>query len=239
MVRYSLLMLLSGLCSCGIYRQNVVNAPLLQQKGQGQLSGHVSFSGLEGQGAYALTDKIAIAASYANLGTKKEIYSTNNYEITKHFFGEVGAGIFQSKEKNKVRELFLFVGKGKTSHFLMVKNAAGIIVSTNKNVRYNRYVVQADFGEVDKRLTFIITPRILAIHYYDIFDDSGVDYQSLAKFHLYTEGVFTLRYSLFKFMAISGQLGGTLPVTHSVGNNYYEISPFNGSIGLIFNLTSL
>lgn len=38
-----------GLSSCGIYRQNVVNAPLMHKIGQAQISGSVGFTGYEGQ----------------------------------------------------------------------------------------------------------------------------------------------------------------------------------------------
>ena len=47
--------LLGSLSSCGIYRQNVINVPLLQQKGQMQLSGHYSFTGYDVQAAIAIS----------------------------------------------------------------------------------------------------------------------------------------------------------------------------------------
>jgi hypothetical protein len=95
MMKYGLIVLLTGLTSCGPYRQNVVNAPLMQQKGQTQISGHVSFNGLEGQAAYALTNKIALLANYSDMGLQKKEYSSVNYEIKKHYFREIGAGVYR------------------------------------------------------------------------------------------------------------------------------------------------
>ena len=59
-----------GLSSYGIYRQNMVNAPLIQEIGQAQISGSVGFTGYDGQLGYAVTNKIAIIANYSGLGTK-------------------------------------------------------------------------------------------------------------------------------------------------------------------------
>ncbi len=51
-----------------------------------------------------------------------------------------------------MRELFVFAGKGMTSHFVMAKNSAGVISSTNQEVEYSRFVIQADLGNKTKRL---------------------------------------------------------------------------------------
>ncbi len=237
MIKYSLIVLLMGLFSCGIYRQNVVNAPLMQQKGQTQLSSHISFNGLEGQAAYGLTNKIALLANYSDMGLKKTEYSSFNYETRKHHFKEIGAGVYKKTASGKIRELFVFAGKGMTSHFVMGKNSAGVISSTNQEVEYSRFVVQADLGNKNKKVEYIITPRLLAVNYYSIEDNARSDYQNLSNFHIYAEGAVTLRYPILKFLMISGQACATLPLTHSGGYNYYyDFSPFNGSIGLIFNI---
>jgi hypothetical protein len=231
MIKYSLIALLTGLCSCGIYRQNVVNAPLMQQKGQTQLSGHISFSGLEGQAAYALTNNIALLANYSDIGTKREQFTSTNYRIRKHYFKEIGAGVYKKSTSGNIRELFVFAGKGMTSEFV------GSISSINQKVDYSRFTIQADFGHKKKKLEYIITPRLLGIHYYNITDNARSNYQNLSNFHLYAEGAFTLRFPIVKFLLVSTQLCSTLPLTHARGYNYYyEISPFNASIGLIFNI---
>lgn len=234
-------MLLTLFCSCGIYRQNVVNTPLMQHKGQAQLAGHMGFNGLEGQAAYALTNKIALLANYSDMGIKKTEYSSFNYDIKKHNFKEIGAGVYKKTASGNIRELFFFAGKGMNSHFVMGKDPAGIISSTNQQVDYSRFVVQADFGSKNKKFGYIIAPRLLAVHYYSIADNARSDYQKLSNFHVYAEGAVTVRYPVLRFLMVSGQACATLPLTHIGGgyNYYYDFSPFNGSIGLIFNIDLL
>lgn len=236
MVKYCLIVLLFGLFSCGIYRQNVVNAPLMQQKGQTQIGGHVSFNGLEGQAAYALTNKTALLANYSNLGAVKEEYSSINYAVRKRDLKEIGAGLYKKTASGKLRELFILAGKGMTAHFVMGRNPAEVITGTNQRVDYSRFALQADFGNKNKKLERVITSRLLSVHYYNIVDDTRNDYQNISNFHIYAEGAVTLRYPIFTFLMISGQVCATLPVTHAKGYNYYyDFSPLNASIGLLFS----
>jgi hypothetical protein len=214
----------------------VVNIPLMQQKGQTQLGGHVSFNGLDVQAAYALTNKIALMANYSDMGKKKEEYSSINYAVDKHNFKEIGAGIYKNTTSGKLREVYLLAGKGMTSHFVMGRNSAGLISETNQQVDYNRFALQADFGNKNKKLKPVLTPRLLALHYYNIVDDTRSDNQNISNFHVYAEGTLSLQYPIRKFLTISGQASVTLPLTHGKGYNYYyEFSPFNASIGLIFH----
>jgi hypothetical protein len=239
MLKYVLIILLTGLFSCGIYRQNVVNAPLMEKKGQTQLSGHKSFNGLEGQAAFALTNHIALLANYSNLGTEDKIYSPINYEIRKHHFKEIGAGVYKKTTSGQIQELYVLAGKGMTSRFVMGKNQAGVIDSTYQEVDYNRFAIQADFGNKSNKAEHVFTPRLLGVHYYNIVDNATNDYQDLSNFHIYAEGAVTARYRLLRFLMISGQTCFTLPLTHPKGNDYYGFSPFNGSIGLILDINLL
>ena len=234
MIKYCPIILLIVFCSCGIYRQNVVNAPLMQQKGQTQLSGHVSFNGLEGQAAYAVTNKIALLANYSDMGIKKEQYSSTNYKTTKHRFKEIGAGVYRKTASGKIRELFVFAGKGMTSNDVIGRNSTGDISLKSQEVNYSRFVVQADYGSKSKKFQQIISPRLLAVNYYRIADSARTDYQNRSNFNIYAEGAVTIRYSILKFLMISGQVSATLPIIDSQ-DNYFEFSPFSVSIGLVFN----
>lgn len=227
-------MLLTSLSSCGIYRQNVINAPLLQQKGQTQISGHVSFNGLDGQLAIAPANHFAILMNYSDLGKNKNY----NY-IDKHNFKEIGAGLFKTTKKGNAQEIFLLFGNGMTSHTAQLVNSAGILES--QQVKYNRYVIQADFGNKQDKFEFALSPRLLGVHYYDIIDNIRNDYKDLSNFHIYAEGALTLRYHILKYLILSGQACATVPVIRSGGgyNYYYDFSPFNLSTGLIFNINFL
>ncbi|TDH26923.1 hypothetical protein EXU57_08955 [Segetibacter sp. 3557_3] len=234
MINYGLLGLLMGLSSCGIYRQNVVNAPLLQQKGHTQISGHNSFSGLEVQAAYALTKKLAVLANYGDMGTKIE-NSNNNY-FNKHSFKEFGAGLYQKRETGRIREAFLMVGKGTSERTRIRPDSTG--KSLSGKASYNRFALQADFGNTKKKLEHALSPRLLGVHYSNIVDNTRSDYKDLSNFHIYAEGAVTLRYNLLNFLQITGQFCATLPLIRSGGgyNYYYDFSPFNLGIGLLFNI---
>ena len=149
---------LLGISSCGIYRQNVVNVPIIQQKGQAQIGGYSSFMGLDAQASYALTNKLALMANYSDRGEDKRVNSTVNYEIDKHRFGELGIGYFKKTPKGKFVDYFFLAGQGKTSHFVQGGNGTGQITTFYKEVFYNRYCFQADFGTKIDKFEYAYTP---------------------------------------------------------------------------------
>ncbi len=106
------------LSSCGIYRQNVINVPLIQHKKMLQLGGHASFTGIEGQGSYAISNKIAIMGNFNYLPTKTKTFSPNNFTIQKHHFAEIGIGYYKNIPRNRVFKIFLLAGQGSTSNFV-------------------------------------------------------------------------------------------------------------------------
>ena len=96
-VNYSITLLtFIALSSCGIYRQNVVNVPLIKQKGQAQIIGHIGFTGLDGQASYSLTKNIALLSNYSEV-----IKKTKENSIFKHNFGEIGLGYYKKNRMVK------------------------------------------------------------------------------------------------------------------------------------------
>lgn len=231
----NLLLFLSlfAVSACGIYRQNVVNVPFIQQKGEAQLSGHASFSGLDGQASYAITNHIAVMANYSHLGEDKETYSASNYELNKHHFGEMGIGYFKKTRNGNFADYFFLAGQGKTSHFVQSGNASGQIRSNNREVHYNRYCFQSDFGWRSNKLEYALSPRLMVVDYFNITDSFNNNYKDGSNAFLYADLSNTLRYSVWRFLKLSGQLNCTLPFTKT---SYFDFAPFNCSIGLILNL---
>ncbi len=224
-----------GLSSCGIYRQNVVNTPLLQQKGQAQISGSVGFTGYDGQLAYAMTKKIAIIANYSDLGTKQINYSSENYTINKHNFYEMGVGCFKKNKSALTSEYFLIAGKGTTSRYNQGLDTSMKISSTFQKVTYNRFCFQADYGKTIRKWEYIVSPRIMLLNYYNISDNSTDTYKDLPATYLYADITGSVRYNFLKYFKIYGQLNFTIPAT-DFKPSYYEFSPFNCSIGLLVNM---
>lgn len=66
------LIILALLSSCApLYLPATRNAPLFTEQGEAQISGFLSAAGIEAQGAYALSDHIALTGSYAYANQKK------------------------------------------------------------------------------------------------------------------------------------------------------------------------
>lgn len=244
-IYFPLFFLLVGFTSCGIYRQNVVNVPMFQEKRQLQLAAHESFNGPEGQAAYSFTNNFALIANY-NLPTeRKTTYSDINYEINKHYFGEVGLGLFKKRtaaSNGNIKEIFVLAGKGMTSHFVQFRDSAYNISSEYRQAYYNRFCVQADLGQTLDKLSFAISPRLFYIHYYNITDTERDDYKDLSGSYVYLEGALTLRYKIIKYLSLSGQACVTIPVNDFMEreyNYYYDFSPFNLNFGLVLNLNLL
>ena len=227
-----------GLSSCGIYRQNVVNVPLMQQKHQTQLGAHIGFTGYDGQASYALTNHIGLLANYSDLGTKRVSFSTVNRSIDKHNFGEAGAGYYAKNKTGWTYEFFILAGTGMSSHFVTGGDTIAGHTQPFTNLRtahYDRFVLQADLGKSTQQLRFAFTPRIFFIHYYNIRDTETDRYKNFPSTYLYADLAVTLQYKLLKYLMVSTQVGLTAPITgFKVG--YYESSPFNCSLGLILNM---
>ena len=233
---YSIGLMLFALSSCGIYRQNVTNVPLLSEKGQSQISGHFGANGYDGHVAYALSHNIAILANYSFFNNKKESSSTN-YTSEKHNFTEFGAGYYKKKETNTFFECFLIAGNGMTQRFVLGSNSVSgqTIPFTNfRKAYYNRFLIQSNFGYLDKKIEYAFSPRILLVHYYNITDNSTSTFKQLPSTFLYSDASLTLRYSLTTNIKISAQSSLTIPITgYKAG--YFEASPINCSIGLTIN----
>ncbi len=242
---YPFLLLIFVLSSCGIYRQNVVNVPLIQQKGQLQLGVHHSFSGPEAQVCYAPVKNVALMANYYNNGSQTTTYVKDiNYTIDKRYFGELGIGLYKKPKgpNGYLSEVFFLVGKGVNSHFWQGLDSLKTISTEFRQVSYNRFCVQADLGKSYRKTQFAISPRLFFINYYDISDPQTDRYAHLANNYLYFETALTMRFTLVRFLVLSAQTCITVPLTdfnERRYNYYYDFSPFNVSLGLIMNLALL
>ena len=100
------------ICGCAtVYVPNVVNTPLLSNKGELQVSANLGTSGFDPQFAYAITDNIGLMlnGSFANRTSD----STSDFH--KHSFVETGVGYYTSVGENGRFETFGGLGFGKLS----------------------------------------------------------------------------------------------------------------------------
>jgi|GEM_PF-1261657 len=240
MKNYCRLILLAFIfSSCGVYRQNVINTPMLQKKGQLQAGVYEGFSGNEAQASYSVTDKVGILANYNSPRSKKVVYAGLNYSETNHYFGEAGIGLFRPKKDsgNKIRELFLLVGNGMTSYYVQSDaDSTGYIDKNFKQTRYNRFCLQGDLGKVSKHWGYAISPRLFLINYYGTTDNKRPDMQNTSNTYMYMECALTGRYTFARYIIISSQISLTLPTDNI---SYYDFAPWNLSVGLAVNLNLL
>lgn len=233
MKKYFLLIFFPALfCACGIYRQNVINAPLFEKKGDLKIGGYSGFSGNEVQVSYAATNKFALLAN-AGCFNCKSGDEKKHYGFDRHGFKEIGIGYFKKMERDFNYEIYFGAGNGFTTH------QAG---SYYMGGHYERFFIQNNFGSKTKHFEFAFSPRVLFVNYYNIYDNSTNQYKHLKGSYFYFETALTTRLRIFKYLQLCQQFIITLPVTGNLEsrsyapNYFYEFSPFNASIGLIINL---
>ncbi len=227
------IILMTLLNSCGIYRQNVVNTPMFQEKGQIQLGGHVGFAGYDGQAAFAFTNKIAVMGNYC-FTNQATSYSSTNYTKLNHQFYELGLGHFRKSSKNLIHEYFIIVGQGSTS-MNVASMSSGVQNYDLRSAKYTRIMLQADFGRITNKFEFGVTPRLFLINYFSNVDTQNNAYLTIPHRFVWSDLAFSIRYSPSKYFKIASQVSCTLPIT-GLKNGYYEASPFNASLGVIFNV---
>jgi len=214
-----------------MYKMNVANVPLMKQAGQVEVGAHVSPIGYDGQAAVAITNYIAVLANGSStLGENKISYSATNYSYNTHSFGEIGAGYYKNLENDYEFEIYGIAGNGSTYYY--VKS------STDENahsVNYSRFALQANLAHSHEKWEVAVTPRLLFVHFYDVFDTNPLLYASSPKNYLYFDSYATIKYLVLPFLKVTAQVGASVPIT-GLSYAYYQGSPLNCSLGIVCNL---
>ena len=233
-----LLILILCNCSCGIYRQNVVNVPAITQKGQLQLSVHQSFNGSEIHGSYSVTNNIALMVNYGSIGNDEENNSGNKI-VQNHYFKEIGLGFYKPSAPNNnqtIKEIFAIAGQGYTSKYTETYVGSKTQIYF-KEAFYNRFGIQIDYGKKTYESSWFISPRLLYIDYFGIKDTTTITSRQQANSFIRGEVAFTYRYHFNPYISLSGQSCITVPITDYLDNIVYDdFSVLNASIGLAINL---
>ncbi len=233
------ILLIFSISSCEIYRQNVINVPAFEHKGQIQIGLHQSFNGSEAQASLSVTNNIGILANYCNMGERRNDYSSFNFSITKHNFSEIGIGLYKKKtnQSNIFKELFLIGGKGFTSNYVE-SYGQGTAKIQYKEAAYSKLTLQGDYGVKENNFSILFSPRIFLINYYNLIDTSVSAYRQTPNSFVRLEVATTIRYHFSKYLALSGQICITVPEYSYLVNDrlYDDFSPINVSIGLVGNL---
>ncbi|MDD4150901.1 MAG: hypothetical protein PHE33_12825 [Bacteroidales bacterium] len=201
--------------SCApLYVPNVVNAPMLREKEELNVSGHLGISGFDAQGAYAVTDNFALMVNGSYLNSTSD--STSNYH--KHIFVEAGIGYYKPIKKHFIFDVYGGYGIGKIHAF-----STGLF-SAYSNTYVNRFFVQPSFGFTSSYFEAAITPRSVVVFAND-------KTKPMTGFFIEPTLILKAGAPNLKFVA---QLGLSFLINKY--ENDFDYQPFIVSIGLQYSL---
>ncbi len=202
------------LSSCApMYVPNVVNTPLLRNKGEFQASVYTGTSGVDPQLAFALTDRIGLMV---NGSFADRTDTTGDYH--KHSFVEFGAGIYDKIGEYGVVEVFGGYGFGS----LRAEFSPNEIWTSYSDVTSNRIFIQPSVGLTTNFFDLALTPRVCYVM---------VKQESIKKSTMFFEPVITVKTG-FKYVKFSTQMGLSIP-----GNGeFIDYQPVMFSIGMHINI---
>lgn len=223
--------LLISSCSTQMYVSNTVNAPLLKEKGEVQVS--VTQSDL--QAAVAVTDHIGLMANgfYKN-------YKSGNYQHN-GVLGELGIGYYKPLDDHFVFETF---AGGGLAHIYQQKEFNDLnndVVLGKFNADAMKIFLQPDFGYRSKIFEASISSRFSMVKYTSFssqnypaqnLKDDYLDNNNLTgPAFLFAEPALTCRVG-YKYVKLQAQVGLTINLT---GNNIKHADNFS-SVGFIIDI---
>jgi len=213
--RISIGLLILGMSSCApAYVPNVINAPMLTNKGEVQASLHAGTSGVDPQFAYAISNHIGVMlnGSFGNNTSD----TTDNFH--KHQFLELGTGYYTHFGTRMKFETFGGVGFGK----LQAEYNNEMWVSRS-DVNCTRFFIQPTIGFTTKIFDAGISSRFVMI---DLHQESGKDKG------FFVEPVLTSKLGYDHLKAVM-QIGFSYPLnSDEISFNY---QPFLISLGIQAN----
>ena len=130
------LIILTFLCSCGVYYPHQVDVPLISSKHNIKIDAGVSLTQEAGINvAYGLTNKVAIQA-----------YASKSHDNT--YYLQFAPGYYKKLGKNKILEYYLGYGTG--SGYLYFDPNPG-----DFSGKYQLYFVQADLGKANRESALV------------------------------------------------------------------------------------
>lgn len=219
------LIILVALSSCSpLYLPATRNAPLFTEQGEAQFSGYLSAAGIEAQGAYSLTDHIALTGSYAYASQKK---TSNSTEYTrKNSYAELGLGIYNTTRSARW-EVIAGYGFGESTssdvYYFIAPNTE--TVATGK---LQRIFIQPSIGTNNRGTNISFTPKLSWVDFGE-FTSSGVTYKPGEKAIIFLEPAATLKVHLAGNLFGMFQLGLAVPMS---GDPYFKYQQLQASVGI-------
>ncbi|MCK5823314.1 MAG: hypothetical protein KAG95_04875 [Bacteroidales bacterium] len=218
-LNFSFLVILIFQSCSPAYTPNVLNTPLLSNKGEFQAGIGTGISGVDPQFAYAITENIGIMLNGSFCNRKSSESSSSNY-YHNHNFVETAAGYYTKVSRNGRFSIFSGYGLGNVD-----AEYKSNLVSSQNNATIYRYFIQPDFGFTTTVFDGSIASRIVLV---DVNKDGH-------SFSAYAEPALTgrLGYKNFKFYL---QAGLAIPLTKS---DNYDFQPLIFSLGINYKFRSI
>jgi hypothetical protein len=214
-----------------MYVPNSRNVPLFN--GQGEFKGGVMLgTGIDVQGAVALTDNIGVMGSYSFLNeTRNDPLDPNQTFKRNGKFFEGGLGYYKASRDKRV-ELYIGYGQGEgttTGQYGFLGLGQQEVIVTGK---YNRLFLQPSIGTNNSSFNIFFTPRISYVTYTE-FQSGVIIEKPDEKGHLFFEPAATARFKM------AGNLFGNFQVGLNVSmpnDAFFDHVPLQASIGVQLHL---
>lgn len=219
-------------CTTQMYVSNAVNAPLLKEKGEVQ----VSLTQNDLQAAVAVAKNVGIMAN----GYYENYTASNNYQHD-GILGEAAIGYFTPMTSNFVFETFVGGGAGRVHKQEQFTDANDNTYMASFNANAAKLFVQPDIGYKSKYFDAVISSRFSFVKY-NSFSQSNYSQAELREDYLdgnnltnplfmFAEPAVTLRAG-YKFIKFQFQYGLTVNMT---ANQIKHANNFS-SLGIVVNI---
>ena len=219
-------------CSPKFYTPNTQNVPLISGKGMGTVTAAGNANQVEFQGAYGVTDKIAIQAN-GGLFIPSDLDNGNGGSGR---FLEVGGGYFKAIDPNWVFETYALLGIGRFENHLPSTVSSNPQTTGDLSGNLLRVGIQPNFGYKSKYFSAAISSRFVHLGYSNVKGDLIFDNQVQAAYlsqnssQFLMEPALTVRGGLEK-IKLQLQVGFSVNLTTSNFRQDYS----NATLGLHFN----
>ena len=203
-------------CNPKFYTPNTQNVPLISDKGETNLTLSGNGNQVEFQGAYGVTDNIALQV---NGGLFNPSDLDNGNGGSGNFF-EFGGGYFKPIDNNLVFETYAIVGLGSFENHLPSTTTSNPLTKGDISANILRIGIQPNFGYKSNHFTAAISTRLVNLSYSDIKGDlifENVNQSAYLKensSNLLLEPALTLRGG-FEKIKVQMQFGYSLNLSNS------------------------
>ncbi len=229
--------LLASSCGPTLYIPNMINAPLLSEKGDFKAviggAGMAPDASLDLQGAYALSDNLAVLANGSMMGHRKRVeWAGFRQELLEAGLGAYTAFWPDEKHFNRGRAE-VFAGAGAAwSEDGSIYSGRGQYDYYRGN--YQRFFLQPSLGIKTRIFDAAISTRLAWVNFSDFRHASGGETLEQGRFGFLTnETVLSLGLG-YKYVKVFLQVGSVNPLInrlyyHRVTSGYFD-SHFNGGL---------